>query len=264
MQKNQIKSPVVFLTGLLVISAFGFFFRWLHNLNAFEPDTGFSIAGSATTVVFLLYCAVVIVALAVYSFYYIKKDELEKTAYGAFHDSTKVSQIVFFIAAIVTAIAGIIIVIGGADATNPTLTKLLGAFCIVAAIGYTSYPQMEGGSRKTGYLAICPVLFSFVWLIAGYKFNAYNPVVLAYTPEILAICFNAAAFLYLAGFYYGRTKPRLTLFFMAAATFFDITTLADSHGTAYSLVFIFAAIVFATMSFLLVLNRKKIDSASGD
>jgi len=262
MQKNQIKNPIVFLAGLLVISAFGFFFRWLQNLNAFEPATGLLISGAATTTVFLVYCVLVVAAFAVYAFYCFKKYEFEKTPDAAFYGGTKASKIIIFVASIATAIAGVLIAVGGANVANPTLSKVLGVSGIVLAIGYTAYPQAKDSTKKIGYLTILPVLFSFVWLIAGYKFNAYNPVIWAYATETLAICSSAAAFLYLAGFYYGRAKPKTTLFVMLLAVFFDITTIADSHDKAYTVIFLFAAIVFVTMSFLLIKNRIKKDTSN--
>lgn len=257
MRKNQIKAPVFYLSALLVISVFGFFFRWLQNINAFEPDTGYLIPGSATTTVVFVYFVLAVAAFAVFAFRCFQKNEFDANPNAAFHDGTQLSKIIIFAASIATAVAGVIIAIGSANAQSPTLTKLLGVSCVVLAIGYTAYPQGKDVTKKTGYLTILPVLFSFVWLIAGYKFNAYNPVVWSYTAEILAICSSAAAFQYICGYFYGRAKPKTTLFLSMVAAFFDITTIADSHSKAYSVIFIFAAVVFVTMSFLLLKNRSE-------
>lgn len=263
MQKSPFKNPVVVLLSVLVLSVFGAFLRWLQNSTSFEADTGFHIPGSAVTTIFLIYCAVAAAAIVIYVLFISRKFELPGAPESAFFSESAVPRFISWAATIVTVIASIIIMIQSNTSDFPTLRRIFGAGGIFLGLSYTSYFAARKGSRADGWETIIPTIFSFIWLICGYKYNSHNPVVWAYSIEILAICASAAAFLYLSAYFYGRAKPAAALLFSLAASFFNITTLADGHSVCDSAIFAGAAVIFLTAAFLIVGNTGDKKAVSG-
>ena len=56
------KTALTLTVSTLVLGIFGAFLRWLQTMSAFEKETGFSVPGAGTTVVFVIYSILAIAA----------------------------------------------------------------------------------------------------------------------------------------------------------------------------------------------------------
>jgi len=257
----MLKNPIFILLSTLVLSVFGGFFRWLQHINAFDEASGFLIAGRSTTALFTVFCILAVAAIAAYAFAVFPAKAAPLEPQKALYAETVLPRVVGCAAGACAVFAGLMIMIGANLSDFPTLRRVFGALCVFMGVSFPFFFTGKSGSHgSSGWLTIFPVLFSFLWLICGYKFNAYNPVIWAYGVEIIAIAASAGAFLYLAAFHYGRANPRLALLFSLLASFFCITTLSDSRPIFDSMLFVASAAVFLCASFIIIKNaspRKK-------
>ena len=250
MQKN----PIFILLSTLVLGVFGGFFRWLQHINAFEEVSGFLIPGASTTLLFTIYCILATALIAVYVFVFFPAKTVSPDPQKALYAETVLPRVVGCCAGAAALIAGLVIM-GGANLSDfPTLRRVFGALCVFMGISFPFFFTGKSGLGANGWTTIFPVIFSFLWLICGYKFNAHSPIVWAYGVEIIAIATSAAAFLNIAAFHYGRANPRMTILFCLCASFFCITTLSDSREIFDSVIFAASASMFLSVGFILIKN----------
>ncbi len=120
---------------------------------------------------------------------------------------------------------------------------LAGISCFVMSL--VAYLKKSG--METMLCSFIIVLFLCLWLIVYYLEKSADSAMMSFVYDYLAVCAAAVACYYTAGYAFGRSKPRCTLFFSMAAAFFCITAMSKALIPAFT-------IFFAAMGVLNLLN----------
>lgn len=249
MRKDALKMVVI----TAVAGVFGAFFRWLENINAFEPDTGLMLPFAKTTVLMAAYLIAAAGLFAVLALMWTRRFACDRTPEGALGPSTFVPSLMCRVCGIVLAALGVVLMFSAPDQRYPALERFFAAASIFGGVAVMLLPLGEGASAGRGTYLV-PVLFSCAWLVCCYKNNAEDPVIWAYLVEILAIMATVMAWYELAAYFYGRARPFAALFFVQSAAFMNIATLSDERRTTMTVIFVIHAALMLMFEFLLVKN----------
>ena len=234
---------------------FGAFFRWLENINAFEPDTGLMVPFAKTTVFMAAYLIAAAGMFAALALMWTKRFACEKTPDLALRPSTFAPGLLCKLCGVLTAAVGVALMFYAPMQRHPSLERVFAASAIFCGAAVMLLPFKTDGSASGGRgMYLVPVLFSCVWLVCCYKNNAENPVIWAFLVEVLAIAATMMAWYELAAYFYGRANPFAALFFVQCAAFMNITTLSDERGAAMTAMFAIHAALSLMFEFLLVKN----------
>lgn len=243
------------VTITTVTGVFGAFFRWLQNINAFEPDTGLMLPFARTTVFMAAYLIAMAGLFAVLALVCTKRFACEEAPDLALRPSTFAPSLMCKLCGALIAAMGVVMMLYAPMQRSPTMERIFSASCIFCGAAVMLLPFKTDGSAPGGkgmYLA--PVLFSCVWLVCCYKNNAENPVIWAFLVEILAVAVTVMAWYELAAYFYNRANPFAALFFVQGAAFMDIATLSDERSAAMTVMFAVHAALMLMFEFLLVKN----------
>lgn len=251
MRKDALK--MVLITA--VAGVFGAFFRWLENINAFEPDTGLMLPAAKTTILLAVYLLAAAALFIVLALMWSRRCSCEKTPAAALRPSTFAPDIICKLCGAAVAVLGIVFMLSSPSARYPSLERLFAAACIFggAAIMFVTVKD-DGSAAVSRSASLIPVLFCCMWLVRSYKNNAEDPVIWAFLVELLAVIATVMAWYELAAYHYGRARPGAALFFVQAAAFMNITTLSDERPAAMAAMFIIQAALMLMFEFLLVEN----------
>ena len=223
-----------------VLAVFGFFLRWLQNMNAFEPDTGLAIAGAKTSAVFIIYSIAALVLLIFADRIYLGRRCTLAAGAESLQCSTPIHKALLWLCAALCGIGWLVVMFSAGGAAFPTMQRITAAMGILAAaaLPFVFPSKKEGeGSALASTAAIIPVLFCCVWLVSDYRVHAENPVRWEYVVQILAIVALTMSFFHLAAFFYNKAKPMSCLLFCQMATYLCGCTLIDEHAAVKKLVF---------------------------
>ena len=234
--RNDIVLPILALAG----GAAGFLLRWWQLASAYLPETGLFLRGAPST--YALAGLFALLALALLLLLREKREGLEDflPAFG----SPDVGQMTVFAAAWVLLLAA-----GGLGMQdgfrglrlwkgNPELYQLsipasqllAGGLFVLAGFGVLSMGRMayRGELNSVGCrLASFPALAGLVWLFATHLKHGTEPVLMKYGFGLFAALLLTLAHYCVAGFLYGKPRPRGTLFFALTGVALGITSLAD-------------------------------------
>lgn len=253
MRKDALKMVLV----TAVAGIFGAFFRWLENINAFEPDTGLMIPYAKTTVFMAVYIIVAAAVFAVLALVWTKRCVCEKTPEPALSPSTFVPELMCRLCGALIMVLGVVLMFYAPMQRHPTMERIFAAATIFGGAATILLPVKADSSVSGGRgMFLVPVIFCCVWLVCCYKNNAENPVIWAFLVEILAIIATVMAWYELAAYYYGRAKPFAALFFVQGAAFMNMATLSDERGTIMTAMFAVQAALMLMFEFLLVKNSE--------
>ena len=252
MRKDALTLMVVTVT----VSIFGFFFRWVQTLNAFEAETGLPIRGVGSTVLVTVYFLLAALTFAVMAVLYRSKYRLLKTA-EALRPATAAPNVLCRIAGVGTAVICAVLLFTAGKERYPAMQRLFAGAGICG--GAAMYFVCAGGKKHPAgrYAAPMLTLFGCAWLICRYKFNAEDPVVGHFAVEVLALVFTTLSWYALSAFYYDRAKPARAMFTLELAIFLDIVTLADDHGILTSVLYALQCAALLCFFFLLVENMQE-------
>ena len=223
------KTAGVLPFAALVLGAGGFFLRRVELKTAFEPS-GFAIPGATVTVALVALTAAALIfaaitGLAVRARY--QSAPLYERAYrsgGAALLAGCLAGLAFLIG---TALYLYEAVSGGSagifDLVFAALAAISGFSLILLA--RAAFTGRFGGGLS--YLSVFPALFFCLWLIAIYRENAPNPVILSYAYQITAACACAFVYYISAGCAFGKAYAGKMAFGHLAAVFFCAVALAD-------------------------------------
>lgn len=251
MRKDALKMLLI----TAVAGVFGAFFRWLENLNAFEPDTGLMLPAAKTTMLMAAYMLAACALFVVLALMWTKRCDCSADPAIALRPFTFVPNLICKLCGAAVAVLGIVLMFSAPAARYPSLERLFAAACILGGVAIMFVAVRGDGSALVSRGAsLIPVLFCCMWLVLSYKNSAENPVVWAFLVELLAIIATLMAWYELAAYHYGRAKPRAALFFVQAAAFMDIATLSDERPAIMAAMFIIQAALMLTFEFVLVEN----------
>lgn len=251
MRKDALK--MVLITA--VTGVFGAFFRWLENINAFEPDTGLMLPFAKTTLLMAVYLLAAAALFIVMALMWSKRCVCEKNPALALRPATFAPDLMCKLCGTAMALLGVVLMFSAPGARYPSLERLFAATSIFGGVALIFIMVKADGSVSTSRSAcLVPVLFACMWLVCSYKNNAENPVIWAFLVELLAIIVTVMAWYELAAYHYGRARPGAALFFVQAAAFMNITTLSDSRSGMMTALFVIQAVLMLMFEFVLVEN----------
>lgn len=134
--------------------------------------------------------------------------------------------------------------------SSAKLVLILSAFAGLAGISCFVMNLMAYLKKSGAETMLCSfviVLFLCLWLIVYYLEKSADSAMMSFVYDYLAVCAAAVACYYTAGYAFGRSKPRCTLFFSMAAAFFCITAMPKALTASF-------AIFFAAIGILNLLN----------
>lgn len=237
-----------------VAGIFGAFFRWLENINAFEPDTGLMLPFARTTVLLAVYLLAAAAGFAVLSIVWAKRFACGSTP-AALQTHSIFPDLLCKLFGAALIVLGVVLMFAAPEQRHPPTERIFAAgtiFCGVALMFITVKPDAPAAASRSA--SLIPVLFGCAWLVSCYKSNAENPVVWSYLVELLTIAATIMAWYELAAYHYSRAKPASALFFVQAAVFMNLTTLADSRPVLSSAMFVIQAVLMLMYEFTLVEN----------
>ncbi len=243
----------------LVAGIFGFFLRWLQNLNGFD-DNGLAVPGASIATVFLVYSILILAVFMVEERFYFRKLNRSSLSAEALATPHFALTAVFWVMAGLMVIACLILMFSSDFARYPTMQRIMSALGIFAGLCLPFIPNRKTQSEDNSagaIAAIIPVLFYSLWLVTAYRIESENPVLWSYAPEILAIIAALVGFYYLAAYFYGRAKPGRCLVMLQLAAYLCICTLMDEHSGAEKLVFGVTAAAMLVFQYILIYNAEK-------
>lgn len=252
------KDALTLTISTVVAGIFGGFFRWLQLQNAFEPLSGLAVRGAATTVVLTVFTVIAAGFFAAAAYIWLARYEQPGLPAEAFRAATPVPRIIFWAAGILLAADGVFLMLFASLMSRyPSLQRLCAVFAILAGLSLPLLASGKPGEKEKRAAAVMPVLFCCMLLILWYKNNAEDPTIWHYLPEILAICGAVLASYELAAYFYGKARPKLTVFCCQLAAYLGICALSDSQGLAARAIFAVSALLFLTAEYLLIANMRE-------
>ena len=234
--RRDITLPVLAVAG----GAAGFFLRRWQTASAYQPDMGLFVHGAPAT------CALFgLLALLAVLFLVLLREKREGLddflpAFG----SPGVGQMTLL------AAAGFLMLAAGGfgmqdgfrtlrlwraapemyQMSIPVSQLLTGGLCVLAGWGVIYMGRMAYRGKITDsacYLVSFPALAGLIWLFATHLKHGTEPVLMKYGFSLFAALLLTLAHYYLAGFFYGKPRPRRTAFCALMGVAVRITSLAD-------------------------------------
>ncbi len=262
-----------------VLGIFGFFLRWLQNMNGFEAETGLVVQGAKTPIAFLAFSlAAVLLMLLADRFYLLRRVKLSAEA-DALAAPTLLHKIVVWALAIVWGLCCLVLMFSSREAAFPMLWRIVAALGILSA---AALPMIFSGSAReteqpapteeaeseaetkakpepmspAATAALVPMLFGCMWMLCAYLDDAENPVLWQYVVGVLAALAVTVALSYLGAYFFKRCKPTRALAACQIAAYLCICTLADGHAGAEKLLYGVMAAVMLGLEFVIIENAK--------
>lgn len=260
------KDAFNFTLTVFVLGIFGFFLRWLQNMNAFEADTGLAIAGAKSSLAFVLFSVAAAVLLVLADRFYLgRRVMLYRKGEKALRCTTALHKAVLWVLAVAAALCCLVLMFSADAARFPTLRRIVAALGILsAALLPLVFPgrkpaaleaeEKEAGASLAGIAAIIPILFSCMWLLDAYISDAENPVRWQYIVYALAVVALTMGFYYMGAYFYNRAKPWRCLPIAQLAAYLCLCTLADSHAAAMKFLLAAMAGVMLVLQFVIIEN----------
>ncbi len=139
------------------------------------------------------------------------------------------------------------------------LVMVLVIFAALSGISHIVMSLMAYLKKSGAETMLCSfviVLFFCLWLIVYYQAKAADTAMISYVYDYLAICAAAISGYYSAGYAFGRSRPRATLFFAMTAAFFSLTALPKAMTPAFCIFFAALALQQLLTVFLLANNLR--------
>ena len=154
--------------------------------------------------------------------------------------------------------AAVLMVLSFVQGTNTVYTRLLLAalaavsfFCVMQTAQH-SFKGLDRG--KYSFTLLMPAYTCCVWLIAAYQVRAGDPVQLDYVYELFAIIASLLGLYFHAGFSFERGRVFWAGLFSLLGIYFCLTTLADQHDLATTLLYGFAILYLLSSTVTLLYN----------
>lgn len=246
------KKPFVLCGSVCILGIFGAFIRWLQNTTAFEADTGLQKPFALWSIIMTVYLIIAAVALI-----FPVRGLSGESCPGSFEKAFAGKPVYLKAASWCSSVP---VVVGGLVYLFRALRPLdhfdlaMGAFAVIAGIClFLLFRALASGKEKiSGMISVLVVLFLCFLLVWEYKTYAFDPTIWHFGLRILATAFVLLAYYYIAGFCYGRIKPRMAAYFSFLGGALSMTTLADSAPTATHLITVGLTVGLLALMFMLI------------
>ena len=227
MRKTSLLSPAALLLGLA-----GGLIRARELDTVFDAGSGLADAGAGISRL-LIALAVLTAAGSLAAAFVLKAVRTEPEKFR------KAFYIRRYLTFAVMALLGIAVVACGASCALRGIQPLglsgiskwvFAGLMILSGVGmtvmaYAAYTQKD--TPPLPLFSVIPALFFCYWMVALYRVNAGNPVLLDFCYSVLALAAAAMSFYYFAGYAYGRRNLRGAVFTGLTAVFLLTVAAAD-------------------------------------
>ncbi len=242
----------------LAVGAIGAVLRRWELGTAFE-ENGLPIPWASATVTLALFTAMAIALCAVLAVLVGRSFVTPEGYKRVFRTDSYLLFAVMALLGLAVAVAAVLTALGTKDILGLT-GALRWVFLALMALGglgltvmaYSAYTQKDTPLIKVGTLL--PSVFFCLWMVALYRQNAGNPVLLDYCYSALALGAAAVSAYCAAGYAFGRRSLRGTVFMSLAAIYLLAVATADPAPLALKLALI-AMAVFLTVNTTSLLSR---------
>ena len=260
MQKNAFTLTI----SSFVAGIFGFFLRWLQNMNGFD-DKGLSIPGATISAVVVVYTVLVLALFFLEEKFYLRKLPRGNTSSEALALPNFLIKVILWVAAGFLVIGSLIYMFSSDFSRFPAMQRITGALGIFAGLCFPFICQrkkafQEGASSIA--TVIIPIAFACFWLVTAYRLEAENPILWSYAPHIIAIIAVLLGFYYIAAYSFSNAMPARCIFFLQCAAYFGIFTLMDQLSAAETFMFIGCAAASIIFQYVIIYNGEKAASAN--
>ena len=250
------KTALTLTVSTLVLGIFGAFLRWLQTMSAFEKETGFLIPGAGTTVVFLIYSFLVVVAFIIVALVWLARFDRGTDAARALRCDTVIPRFLGWVLCAAFAAAACVVLFTAGASQTPLLQRLFGAFGILAAISIPFLFGKNGGSggpMGRSAAAVLTVFYCF-WAIFEYKSISSDPIIWHYAFEVLAIAVSTMSVYYVTTYFYGVGKLPRTLIALQLGVCLNVTVIFEQRSTPLNVMVGVSAALQLMLEFLLIEN----------
>lgn len=246
-----------------VAGIFGFFLRWLQNLNGFTED-GLLDANASISGVFLVYSIIVVLAFALEERIFFRRLPRSSLAAEALAMPNFIVRALSWLVGAVLIIGSLVFMFTSDYAPYPAMQRVTGALGIFSGV---AVPFIVGGKdEKSGghgsVASLLPVLFCCIWLVSSYRVDAQNPIRWDYAPALLAIIALLLSFYYIAAYYYKKANPARCLFALQTASYLSICVLIDKRPLSEVIIFGACAAACLCLQFTILHNALKARDAA--
>lgn len=225
MEKTHLLPGTCLVSGII-----GIILRRWQLATAFEPGTGLPIAGSTSTLVLGIFCALVAAILLLLS----KEATIPAASFG---DAFQCGHFLYFLAlcasGALTIAAGVFSLLDWSMTRKPLLLLFaVGAFIAglcTLIIGAKNYKNTWRGRGSA--LLLAPPFNCCLWLMLSYQNWARDPVVADYVFALFSVMACMLACYYICAHAFSLLRPSLTRFTCSLAILFSLIALADMPST---------------------------------
>lgn len=248
---------------VLGFGAFGIFFRWMQLQLAYNEEQ-LPDASAWNVLVPLLIAAAAFVFLR-----FVKQMEKEKQFipedfFAALRNEGKLYTICRWAFGGLMIIGSALLLLSCETDLNVIFLRILAVLGILTGIAFpllltTANKPHVTGSTSVMLLSLFPILMHAMWLLTCYKQNSINPVPWDYVVEVLTIIITLLAFSRVAGFAYGVTDAKKTMFFCMFGAMLCVMSVADDRYMGQQIMLAASALMMTMVNWILLANRRRED-----
>lgn len=133
-----------------------------------------------------------------------------------------------------------------------TLILSVAAVPTAVALAYRAKQIRAEQPPASGFAALMPAFYCWIWLIEAYRQHTANPIVWDYVFLLFAIIGQLISAYYRAGFFYGVGKPRPAVFVSLLAQLFTVVAITDC-GEVLSILILILFLLYNLAELLTIL-----------
>ena len=251
------RSAVFFALTPAVLGALGAALHTVEINTVLDPVSGLAEPFAPISIclgIISLLSAVIFFALASLA----KGKSIEAVRSRAFASKTPVPAVIsVLLMALMVYAAYLCRKSGVGPRSSDMFSLVLAIFAALAGLSaallfITAY--LKKGGAETILASLVLVLFSCLWLVITYKESSADPTLINYAYDFLALCASAVAVYYLAGYSFGRSRPRAALFTSMVGVYFCLTAMPKASSPVFRCFYIFMAVYLLMSEALLARN----------
>lgn len=220
----------------------GFFLRRWELSCAFDSE-GLPIPGTSATICLILFSAALAVVLLLFCLRAKSKAAPQQAPLSAAGNIPYLVMCLLDAALLpAAAIAGFLDELALWEPNPLRVALFVLCFPCCACIVLMALRNFRGQRRQYSFSLLLPAFFCCLWLVTTCQVCSSDPVVLNYVYHLFAIICALLSMYYAASFSYIQNNPWLFLLFSLLGIYFGLTTMADQHDIAATLLLLFAVL----------------------
>lgn len=247
----------------LVCGIAGAVLHYIQLSTVIDPKTGLAERCAPVSIVLAVFSVLVAVALFLLAFR--AKGDVQPVYHRALAAKSFLPLIISIALALMMIYASVACFWGDfLKNSNGIFSIVLSVFILLAGVSYAamSFSAFRGKSGGGTTLAsFIIVLFVCYWLIISYKENASDPTIINFVYDFLGLCAASVATYYIAGYAFGRSRPRASLFFSSVGVYFCLTSMLTAQSLAFKILYLFVSVYMFVSCVILACNLRPVEES---